>query len=175
MNLKKIGQKENIFISINTAIEDKWFTDINLVINNYTFPTEEKENLTFLCVDFKSLIMGLQNNSLKRYDDNYFWSISDNEIIRLWNKFFNIKTIEEMEDEEVILFDEKFTNSRLPFDSRFLNIWTFVAQLNDTTWNWKVWKTINPSEVLNFKVSDAKLLSFLEETTRYLEDEVLLD
>ncbi|MFT5890891.1 MAG: hypothetical protein ACI9Y7_000989, partial [Dokdonia sp.] len=119
MRFKEIGKKENIFISINTAIEDKWFTDINFVINNHIFSIEEKENLTFLCVDFKSLIIGLQDNSLKKYDDNYFWSVSDNEIIRLWNKFFNVKTIEDMEDEEIVLFDEKFTNSRLPFDSRF--------------------------------------------------------
>lgn len=174
MRFKEIGKKENIFISINTAIEDKWFTDINFVINNHIFSIEEKENLTFLCVDFKSLIIGLQDNSLKKYDDNYFWSVSDNEIIRLWNKFFNVKTIEDMEDEEIVLFDEKFTNSRLPFDSRFLNTWTFVAYLDDATWCWKVWETINPSKILNFKVSEAELLSFLEETTRYLEEEILL-
>jgi len=174
MNLKGIGKSESIFLSINENIEDKWFSEISLLINNYNFPMKGKENLSFLCTDFESYRMALGENSLKKYDDDYFWKISNKEIIRLWNKFFTARTIEEMEDNEVEFFDKKIMNSRLPFDSRFLNLWTFVACLKENNWYWKVWKTINPVEIMNFKIPESELISFLDNTTSYLRNEILI-
>lgn len=175
MKLKSIGKKEDIFIAIDKNIEDKWFTEISFIINNYKFPTEGQENLSFLCADFEYCEIAINDESTKNYKDNYFWNISNDELIKSWNKYFNARTIEELEDEEVELFDKKFVKSMLPLDSRFFNIWTFIGYNDGENWHWKVWETINPKEILNFKISIKGLNNVLKETSSFLREEILLD
>ncbi|OXB10142.1 hypothetical protein B0A68_22650 [Flavobacterium reichenbachii] len=109
------------------------------------------------------------------FKDDYFWQITDNELIKNWNKYLNSKTIEELEDPEVELFDKKFNAVKIPFTSRFFNLWIYIGYVKDDIWYWKVWETINPKEILNFKISSLSLNEVLIQTPIYLREKILLD
>ncbi|KFF06432.1 hypothetical protein [Flavobacterium reichenbachii] len=174
MKIKEIGNKKDIFISIDNNISGKWFSKISFIINEYDFQYNEEENLSFLCVDFECFKIAIDNDP-KVYKDDYFWQFTDDEIIKKWNKYFNSKTIEEMEDPKIELLDKKFNDAMIPFDSRFFNLWVFIGYLKDDVWYWKVWEARNPKEILNFKISAQSLNEVLLQTPIYLREKILLD
>ncbi|PIF30740.1 hypothetical protein CLU81_1187 [Flavobacterium sp. 9] len=174
MNTKEIGTKTEIFISIDHNVSGKWFSKISFIINEYDFQYDEEENLSFLCVNFEVFKIAIDNES-QMFNDNYFWSFTDDELIQKWNKYYNSKTIEEMEDPEIELFDKKFNDVKIPFNSRFFNLWIFIGYIKDDVWHWKVWETINPKEILNFKISAQSLNEVLIQTPIYLRENILLD
>ncbi|WP_337966807.1 hypothetical protein [uncultured Flavobacterium sp.] len=174
MNTKEIGTKKEIFISIDNNVSGRWFSTISFIINDYDFEYNEDENLSFLCVDFEVFHVAIENQT-QMFKDNYFWSFTDDEIIQKWNKYFNTKTIEEMENPEIELLDEKFHTVMIPFNSRFFNLWVFIGYIKDDVWHWKVWETINPKEVLNFKIAAQSLNEVLIQTPIYLRENILLD
>ncbi|KIC03718.1 hypothetical protein [Flavobacterium sp. JRM] len=172
--MKEIGTKKEIFISIDSNVSDRWFSKISFIINDYDFEYNEEENLSFLCVDFECFKIAIDNDQ-EVYKDDYFWQFTDSEIIKKWNKYFNSKTIEEMEDPKIELLDKKFNDVMIPFDSRFFNLWVFIGYVKDDVWYWKVWETINPKEILNFKISAQSLNEVLVQTPIYLREKILLD
>ncbi|MFB9079004.1 hypothetical protein ACFFLS_10100 [Flavobacterium procerum] len=172
--MKEIGTKKEIFIAIDKEISGKWFSKISFVINEHNFGYEEQENLSFLCVDFEVFKIAI-DNEIQMYKDDYFWSFTDDELINKWNNYFNSKTIEELEHPEIELFDEKFNTAKIPFTNRFFNLWTFIGYVKEDKWQWKVWKTINPEEILHFEISTQSLNEILIQTPDYLRKEVFLD
>ncbi|WP_165770641.1 hypothetical protein, partial [Flavobacterium reichenbachii] len=130
--------------------------------------------LSFLCVNFEVFKIAIDNVP-EMFKDDYFWQITDNELIKNWNKYLNSKTIEELEDPEVELFDKKFNAVKIPFTSRFFNLWIYIGYVKDDIWYWKVWETINPKEILNFKISSLSLNEVLIQTPIYLREKILLD
>ncbi|WP_264530891.1 hypothetical protein [Flavobacterium sp. N502540] len=172
--MKQIGIKNEIFIAIDEKISNRWFSKIVFVINEHDFRYNEEENLSFLCVDFEVFKIAIDNDP-KVFKDDYFWSINNDELIKKWNNYFNSKTIEEMEDPEIELFDKKFNTVKIPFTSRFFNLWVFIGYLKDDIWHWKVWETINPKEILDFKISAKSLNELLIQTPNYLRETILLD
>jgi hypothetical protein len=174
MKIKELGTKNDIFIAIDNEISGKWFSKISFIINDHDFGYDEEENLSFLCVDFEVFKIAI-DNEIQMYKDDYFWSISDDDLIKKWNKYFNSKTAEEMENPEIELFDKKFNAVKIPFTSRFFNLWVFIGYIKDDTWHWKVWETINPKEILNFKISVKSLNEVLIQTPNYLRKNILLD
>ncbi|KUJ62168.1 hypothetical protein AR687_09095 [Flavobacteriaceae bacterium CRH] len=172
--MEEIGAKEEIFIAIDNNVSGRWFSKIAFIINEYDFEYNEEENLSFLCVDFEVFKIAIDNVP-EMFKDDYFWQIDDNELIKKWNKYFNGKTIEEMEEPENELFDKKFYEAKIPFDSRFFNLWVFIGYIKDDIWHWKVWETINPKEILNFKISAQSLNKVLIQTPIYLRENILLD
>ncbi|WP_374173590.1 hypothetical protein [Flavobacterium tructae] len=174
MKQKEIGTKKEIFIAIDDKISDKWFSKISFIINEYDFRYNEEENLRFLCVDFEVFKIAIDNYPTI-FKDDYFWSINNDELIKKWNTYFNSKTIEEMENPEIELFDKKFNTVKIPFISRFFNLWVFIGYLKGDIWHWKVWETINPKEILDFKISAQSLNELLIQTSNYLRENILLD
>lgn len=165
-----IGEKKNIAIEISEEIEGQWFSSVSFWLDNNLIVDSETENLDYLCVDFESFLIAL--NKGVNYNNSYLFNLQDDEITRLWIKFFSAETIEEMEDEEVEFFDHLFCKSRVPFNSLFFKNKVIIGFVNDENFIFKIWDSFDSKNINTFYIKYKFLKIFLESTSHTLRTNI---
>ncbi len=123
----KIGSKNKIHFQVES--QSGTFAKHLLTINNHLLIHAEG-NLSFLCVDLE----GVQFIWNDRFQNNYLWKIHPSKLAQLWKVFFNARSLEELESEDVVLFDFNIQQVQLPFKSDFFDEYIFIGFKDEVNW-----------------------------------------
>ncbi len=164
--IKEIGNSKEVFISIKRESLDNYFAELTLVINGEIVINKVTGYLGYLCVSFE----GFEG---RVFPDNYFWTIDNTALIRMWDKYYNARTLSELNDSEVMFFDTKFVESSLHFTSDFFDEWALVAYSDKINLHLKLWKINNADIVHDFIVSKNAFNEVINGTIEWLRSEVL--
>ncbi len=165
---KKIGKSDSILFDMERESVSNSFAKLLLTINNINV-IESTGNLSFFCVDLE----GVDSAAKTLHDDHYFWTMTNQKLIGLWNVFYNAKTLEELEKSDVRSFDKEFQKVRLQFTSEFFDEKIMIVYKSDGQWYFKSWEKPNPSKVTKFQVTAEAFEISVLSVVNYLRGEVL--
>lgn len=164
--MKEFGKQSTFLLSIISKEQNSAYGCITLVICDEVVLDSKEGNLSFLCVDLESF----ENARSKRFQNDFFWSISDEKIMEYWISYFDSK--KSIIDFNITYdqFDNLFFQSYIPFKSDFFDDFIFVGFEEMNHFHIKFWKKNNPNKVFNFTLNSKDVFTVSESAALFLRE-----